>query len=123
MPIRDAAPLGAPCWIELFSSDTHAAETFSGELFGWSAEHAGDEYGGYINFSKDSAPVAGCMKNDGSAGMPDAWFTYLATGDIDAVAATATANGGQVHVAPIAVMQLGSMAQISDPGGAAIGAR
>ena len=53
MPHRDAAPVGAPCWIELFSSDTDKAEAFYGSLFGWTFENAGPDYGGYINASKD----------------------------------------------------------------------
>ncbi|MGH9004642.1 MAG: VOC family protein, partial [Acidimicrobiia bacterium] len=34
MPTRDSAPLGAPCWIDLFTSDTEKAKTFYGELLG-----------------------------------------------------------------------------------------
>lgn len=52
MPKRDVAPNGAPCWIDLFSSDTEAATAFYTELFGWTAESAGEEYGGYITMSK-----------------------------------------------------------------------
>ena len=39
MPARDSAPAGAPCWIDLFSSDPDRAEEFYGEIFGWTAEH------------------------------------------------------------------------------------
>ena len=46
MPQRDSAPAGAPCWIELFTSDPEKTQLFSGELFGWTAEEAGEEYGG-----------------------------------------------------------------------------
>ena len=70
MPLRDFAPLGAPCWIERFSSDTAGAPDFYGELFGWAAVDAGAEYNHYVNFSRDGVPVAGGMGNDGSAGMP-----------------------------------------------------
>jgi hypothetical protein len=50
---------------------------------GWSAESAGDEYGRYINFSLRGAMVAGCMRNDGQAGTPDAWSVYLASAATD----------------------------------------
>ena len=62
MPKRDSAPIGAPCWVDLFTSDPDKSRAFYGELFGWTAEDAGEEYGGYINFSKDGVPVAGCMQ-------------------------------------------------------------
>ena len=98
MPKRDAAPIGAPCWIDLFTSDPDRSRAFYGELFGWTSEDAGPEYGGYINFSKDGVLVAGCMRNDGSAGTPDVWSVYLAIDDAEATVDAATAHGGQVIV-------------------------
>ena len=59
MPQREEAPIGAPCWIDLFTSDPDKSRSFYGELFGWTSQEAGEEYGGYINFSKDGVPVAG----------------------------------------------------------------
>src|SRR3954469_17544648 len=122
MPHRDSAPVGAPCWVDLFTSDPEKSRAFYGELFGWEAKDAGDEYGGYVNFLKDGSPIAGCMRNDGTNGMPDVWSVYLATDDVEATVAAAAANGGQVIVPAMAVMDLGSMAVVTDAGGAAIGA-
>jgi predicted enzyme related to lactoylglutathione lyase len=62
------------------------------------------------------------MRNDGQSGSPDLWSVYLATEDAQATADAAVANGGQVLVPAMEVMQLGSMAVLADPGGAAIGA-
>ncbi len=121
MPVRDLAPLGAPCWIDLFSSDTDKAKQFYGELFGWTFEDSGPEFGGYINFSKDGALVAGCMHNDGTSGSPDGWNTYLAVADAKATVASASDSGATIYLQPMQVMDLGSMAMLADPGGAAIG--
>jgi predicted enzyme related to lactoylglutathione lyase len=121
MPTRDEAPIGAPCWIDLFTSDTDTIRSFYGGLFDWTSEDAGPDYGGYINFSKDGAPVAGCMHNDGSTGTPDAWSVYLATDDAQKVAEATATHGGQVIVPAMAVMALGTMVVVSDAGGAAIG--
>src|SRR3954449_13256516 len=77
MPKRESAPVGAPCWIELFTSDPDKSRTFYGELFGWASEEPREEFGGYINFTKDGERIAGCMKNDGSTGVPDLWSVYL----------------------------------------------
>jgi hypothetical protein len=112
---------GEPCWIDLLSSDTDRAEAFYGALFGWTAESAGEEYGGYINFSKDGTRVAGCMRNDPAQGMPDAWAVYLASADAEATVDAATANGGGVMLAPMEVPAIGVMAYVTDPGGAAVG--
>lgn len=121
MPLRDSAPLGAPAWIDLFSSDTDQTIAFYGALFGWTAERGGEEVGGYINFFRDGVTVAGCMHNDGTAGLPDGWNTFLAVADADAATEAARAHGGQVHLEPMAVMDLGTMAMFADPGDAAIG--
>jgi predicted enzyme related to lactoylglutathione lyase len=121
MPTRDDAPNGAPCWVDLFTTDTKVARSFYGEVFGWTSEEAGEEYGGYINFSKDGVQVAGCMFNDGSSGMPSVWSVYLASADIDATAKSAAAHGAQTIVPPMAVGELGSMAVLLDAGQAAIG--
>ena len=121
MPTRDAAPVGAPCWVELFTSDPDKSRPFYGQLFGWTSEEAGEEYGGYINFLKDGAPIAGCMRNDGQAGMPDVWTVYLASDDAKATVDTAAEHGGQVIVPAMDVMNLGTMAVVTDAGQAAIG--
>ncbi len=115
-------PTGVPCWIDLFTTDPDASIAFYGELFGWVGESAGDEFGGYINFELDGRRVAGAMRNDGSAGMPDAWNIYLSTDDADVTAKSAMDHGATVFVPPMPVGDLGSMMVMADPGQAAIGA-
>jgi uncharacterized protein len=122
MPAPQNRLKGAPCWADLFSSDPAKAERFYGELFGWKAEHGDEEkYGGYITFSKDDAAVGGCMKNDGSQGTPDGWTVYLAADDATATARTAAEHGGTVHIEPMPIPEVGTMALVADPGGAAVG--
>lgn len=112
---------GAPCWVELFTRDTAAALAFYGELFGWTPEDGGPEYGGYIMFRLGDQPVAGCMRDDGTSGAAPAWSVYLETNDVEATAEMVKANGGQVYVEPMQVGDLGHMAFGADPSGAAVG--
>lgn len=121
MPKRDGAPVGAPCWIDLMTSNPDVSRAFYGELFGWTSQDAGPEYGGYINFSLDGVAVAGGMRNSGPEGMPDVWSVYLATADAAATVDAAAAAGGQVIVPAMDVGELGRMAVVIDAGGAAIG--
>jgi predicted enzyme related to lactoylglutathione lyase len=121
VPRREEAPIGAPCWVDLFTSDPERSQAFYNELFGWTCENAGEEYGGYFNFSKDGVQVAGGMRNDGDAGTPDAWSIYLATADAAATVDAAAARGSAVIVPAMPVMELGSMAVVTDPGGDTIG--
>lgn len=121
MPKRDSAPIGAPTWNDLFTSDPDRAEAFYTALFGWKVDDPGPQYGGYKNFTKDDVPVAGFMRNDGQFGAPDAWSIYLSTGDAQRTVDAAVAHGGQVLYGPMQVVELGSQAMVTDPGGAAIG--
>ena len=121
MPRRDNTIPGAPCWIDLMTSDPTKARAFYGELFGWTSEEGGPEFGNYITFSKDGGPIAGAMHNDGSSGAPDGWSIYLLSDDAKATVDAAQAAGSDVTVAPMDVGDLGTMAVVTDPGGAQIG--
>lgn len=64
-------PLGAPCWIDLSTSDLDRARQFYGTVFGWTFESGGPEYGGYASAFVDGALVAGLMANDPQWNMPE----------------------------------------------------
>ncbi len=121
MTTRDIAPLGAPCWIDLFTTDQEASRRFYGEIFGWTVDDPGPEFGGYVNFLRSGVQVGGCMRNDGTSGQPDMWSVYLAVSDAQATVDAASVQGGQAHVPPMPVADLGVMAMVADAGGAAIG--
>ena len=121
MPTRDASPIGAPCWVDLMTSDTERSKTFYGRLFGWTAEAPAEEFGGYFNFAKDGQLVAGCMSSQPDSPVTDVWSVYLATDDARKTVELAAASGGQVAVPAMDVGDLGTMAVVVDPGGAAIG--
>ncbi|CAB4731405.1 MAG: VOC family protein [Actinobacteria bacterium] len=112
---------GAPIWIELYTSDPAGAQRFYADLFGWSAETAGPEYGGYVTFHRAGEPVAGCMLNDGTTGGVNSWSVYLESNDVEATVGMAEANGGQIEIEPMQVGTLGHMAFVIDPAGARIG--
>ncbi|MEV7607230.1 VOC family protein [Paenarthrobacter sp. NPDC089322] len=123
MPSPEITP-GAPCWIDLMTSDTEKAKAFYNALFGWTYETGDQEkYGGYITASKDGRMVAGIMQKQADMGaMPDVWSTYLRTDDIQATTEAAAAHGGQIYMDPMEVPEQGSMALYGDSSGAAIGA-
>ncbi len=121
MPTRDTAPIGAPCWIDLMTSDTERCRAFYCQLFGWTAEEPAEEFGGYFNFTKDGVRVAGCMAGQPDSEVPDVWSVYLATDDARKAVDAAVAHEGKVLVAAMDVADLGIMAVISDPDGAVIG--
>ncbi|MEV0298930.1 VOC family protein [Nocardia sp. NPDC050710] len=113
---------GDPVWVDLYTADPDRSIAFYGELFGWTAERASEEFGGYITFRKDGKAVAGGMgKMEGGVEGPDQWTVYLSAADARATAEAATAHGGTVVVPPMDVGDLGAMAVLGDPGGAGVG--
>lgn len=122
MPTRETAPTGAPCWVDLMTSDVERARTFYGDLFGWTSDEPNPEFGGYFNFRKDGVLVAGGSPAMAEAGPPNIWSIYLATDDARKAVEVATANGAQILAPPMDVADLGTMAVMIDPTGAVIGA-
>ena len=123
MPTRSSAPLGAPCWTDLWTSDVEGSRRFYGELFGWEAADPDPEFGGYFIFKRDGIDVAGGM-GDMGADMPanNTWKVYLATDDITKTAEAAAANGAQIISPAMAVGDLGIQLVMIDPTGAHLGA-
>ncbi len=124
MPVRESAPVGAPIWIDLATSDLDRAQQFYGTVFGWTFSSAGPDYGGYVNAFRGGRPVAGLMANDPQWDAPDGWTTYLHTTDIRATIAKATAAGAVAcvePVEPIEVKDKGWMGLLTDPTGAFFG--
>ena len=108
-----------PGWFDI-GTDTDAAKAFYTGLFGWEAQAAGppEESGGYGFFQKDGKMVAGYgpQQNPG----PPFWTTYVIVDSADDVAQKVEAAGGSVVVAPMAVMDQGTMAVFTDHQGAFI---
>ena len=120
MSTRDDAPFGSPAWTDLMTADTDGARRFYGELLGWECEEPSVELGGYANFTKDGALVAGLMDKP-EAEMPDVWSVYLEVADAEKTVAAVTDRGLTVVVPAMAVGDLGTMAVVTDAGGAVIG--
>ncbi len=120
MTARDRAPIGQPCWVDLQSADVEMVRAFYPAVIGWEAGEASDEFGGYFQFFLDGAPVAGgSPKMDPS--MPDVWTVYVAVEDAAALVERASAAGALVYAPAMRVGDLGTMAVVGDPAGAALG--
>jgi predicted enzyme related to lactoylglutathione lyase len=115
-------PAGAPTWIDLLTSDPERARQFYPDLFGWTAEEASPEFGGYFMFFAGGQPVAGCMPNRPDSGVADCWTVYLATDNAKALTERAQAHGGVLREGPIDIAELGTEAVLTDAAGTRIGA-
>lgn len=118
---RDSAPVGSPCWTDLWTSDVAGSRAFYAELFGWEAQEANPEFGGYFMFTRNGVPIAGAMGPMGDIPAQNVWTTYLATDDIAKLLEAAEADGAAIVSPAIAVADLGIQAVITDPTGAHLG--
>ncbi|WP_223694736.1 VOC family protein [Leifsonia poae] len=112
--------LGEPCWVDYASSDVAASRDFYTSLFGWTADAAPEEYGGYITFRSNGHAVAGLgsVMNEQQA---TGWTTYLLVDDAAASEKAAVDAGATVFAPTMTVGSQGTMAVVGDPGGAAVG--
>src|ERR1700689_5231428 len=122
MPSRETAPIGSPCWADLWTSDVEGSRRFYSELFGWEALEAAPEFGGYFMFTREGVPVAGGMGDMGDAPADNTWKVYLSTDDVARTVQSAEAAGAHVLVPGMPVADLGVQAAMIDPTGAPLGA-
>lgn len=110
---------GSLGWVELLTRDTARAERFYTTVFGWtvrpSAQYTqwgvgGEDFGGMFPMDGHYPPEA-----------PAHWRPYFAVADIDAAAATASAEGGTVVMPPTRMPEAAprKIAMLLDPQGAA----
>ncbi|GAB2841102.1 VOC family protein [Microbacterium insulae] len=107
-----AYPPGAPSWIDLATTDPHATCDFYAGLFEWSWEEVGD--GSYWVARLDGHDVAAARREPDD----DGWMSYVATDDVDALAASVEDAGGTVIDRPADVGAAGRGATLADPDGA-----
>jgi predicted enzyme related to lactoylglutathione lyase len=122
MTTRDSAPIGSPCWTDLWTSDVEGSRKFYSELFGWEAQEPSPEFGGYFMFTRNGVPTAGAMGDMGDMHADNQWKIYLASDDIVRTLEMAQTNGAQVISPSMAVADLGTQAVLIDPTGAQHGA-
>jgi len=121
MTNRPAAPLGAPCWVDLWTSDVEGSRHFYAELFGWQAEEPSAAHGGYFMFTRAGVPIAGAMGDMGETRANNTWKPFFATQDIKHTLHLAAAHGAAMHLPAMPIDDLGFQAVIADPAGAVTG--
>ena len=124
MPERTSHPPGTISWTDLETSDQEGAKTFYGRLFGWEYEdmEAGEDaiYSMAKLNGRSAAAMSGQRAGDAEKGIPPHWNLYVTVEDLDATVGKVAEAGGQVFAEPFDVMDVGRMAVIAEPGGAAL---
>jgi predicted enzyme related to lactoylglutathione lyase len=117
-------PPGTFCWFECGSTNVAQAKKFYTGLFGWSAVEVPmpSDMGGTYTMLQIGEDVVGGMYPLAGAqfeGVPSHWTTYVAVQDTDAIAERTAALGGKILAPPMDVPDVGRMAVLQDPTGAA----
>jgi predicted enzyme related to lactoylglutathione lyase len=108
---------GAYAWADLITPDKDRAKEFYGDLFGWTGEDQGEEFGNYTLVKRGDEGLAGMM-NPMQPGQPPVWMPYFAADDVEATTKAATDAGAQVMVPPTPIPTVGTFSVIADPQGA-----
>lgn len=109
---------GRPIWFELNAADQDAAQAFYEAVAGWNIVPSPmPEHGGYRIAEADGMPVAGIRGSNPEAPGHPGWAVYLATSDVDAMAARVVDLGGRIPFGPIDIPQVGRFAMVTDPQG------
>ncbi|MFQ5624739.1 MAG: VOC family protein [Paracoccaceae bacterium] len=115
---------GAIWWSELMTRDVDAARKYYTEVCGWSTSAMPMPEGVYTVCSVGEKPVAGIMDMTAMeelADVPAHWFTYIAVDDVDKAVAQTRAAGGNILREVFEVENIGRIAIVQDPTGAAVG--
>ncbi len=119
---EQAWPDGTPAWVDIAVPDLAVAQGFYGPLLGWEFDVGGAEAMYYTSALRGGRVAAGLGPlPEGIPDTPTTWRTYLATTDAAATAARADAAGAQTIVAPMPVVEFGTMSVLVDPTGTSFG--
>ena len=113
-----AAP-GRVVWSELLSGDPAAAAEFYRQLVGFDVEVIERRGGQYTFLNAQGVNRAGVMEMPAEDVEPT-WLTYFGVDDPQRAAAKAKELGGTVVLPPSPDVREGTMAVVTDPGGAVL---
>jgi predicted enzyme related to lactoylglutathione lyase len=108
---------GTFSWSELATSDAAAAKTFYAAVFGWDYEDNPIGDGQVYSMAKRDGGYVGALFD---SEQPPHWNCYVTVASADDAAAKAAGLGATAIAEPFDVMDVGRMAVISDPQGAAL---
>ncbi|BCX89113.1 conserved hypothetical protein [Methylomarinovum tepidoasis] len=105
-------------WHDLLTTDEVAAQTFYGELLGWSFRNRGE----YIQIYNGDRLIGGIVAIRPGTGkarpVPSQWLAFMSVEDVDRAAETVQANGGTLINGPMSLGERGRAVLIGDPAGA-----
>ena len=115
---------GTPIWYELMSKDPLAARRFYSDVVGWQIDEELPA-GSTMDYRMISAGdgliggVLGLTDDMCKQGASPCWMMYIGVDDVDGCVAAITSSGGAVLLPAFDIANVGRIAMVSDPQGAA----
>lgn len=112
---------GSFIWYELLTKDAKAAKAFYDDVIGWNID--AEPAPGGMDYRMIVAPeglAGGVMALNAdmvAGGAKPVWLGYFGVDDVDASVAGIVADGGQVHLPPFDIPDVGRIAMVTDPQG------
>ncbi len=106
-------------WRELSTSDVPEALRFYTGLLGWQSKKVEMPNGAYHLLSSGEKEIGGLMALEKGVDMPPYWMSYVSVPNVDAAVSSSKKLGGEPVWGPITVPDIGRMATVVDPRGAA----
>ncbi len=114
-------PVSAFCWEELLSTDPEASAKFYATLFGYTVDSIEmGPAGTYRILKRGDRQTGGIMKVPPSSPQHSHWLEYVHVPDVDAAVRNAKEIGGEQHLPPTDIPNIGRFAILADPTGALI---
>ena len=110
-------------WYELLTTEPDAAARFYGAVMGWVASDSGQSGMDYRILTMNGAGVGGLMAIPAAAaksGMRPGWLGYVSVADVDKSIASVVGGGGALHMPAMDLPNVGRIAMVADPQGAAL---
>ncbi len=101
-------------WFELLTPDPDAAQSFYGDVVGWTAKSSGMPGMDYRLLSASDGEVAGLMKQPDGMGDGPVWLGYIGVDDVDASVKAIESAGGTTHMPATTMPGVGRMAMMAD---------
>jgi len=123
MPEVSAHSNGTFCWPELSTTDSAGAKEFYKSIFGWDLHDDEVGPGQVYTMASKSGKNVGAMYQQSpdqkAQGVPSHWLSYVSVDDVDKSLEKVQSLGGAAIMGPMDIMDIGRMAVLSDPTGAA----
>lgn len=116
-------PPGSFIWYELMTTDPLGAKDFYDAVVGWNIAAPHDDIGYRMIQRSDGGSAGGVLPLTHEMqqhGARSAWHGYLNVADINEAVRAIEAAGGRILMGPQEIDQVGPIAMVSDPQGAAL---